>query len=74
MEVKSIIEMVVTVAMVVIVGFLVIAMVELFVADGGIVWNFFEQTLDAVCSKAQELISSFTAVNLGSGTTPKPAP
>ena len=64
MEVKSIIEMVVTVAMVVIVGFLVIAMVERFVQDGGIIWDFFKDTLDAVCNKAQSIISSFDATNI----------
>lgn len=64
MEVKSIIEMVVTVAMVVIVGFLVIAMVERFVADGGVIWDFFENTLAKVCAKAQEIISSFNATNI----------
>lgn len=64
MEVKSIIEMVVTVAMVVIVGFLVIAMVERFVAENGVIWMFFQNTLDSVCDKAQEIISSFTATNI----------
>lgn len=64
MEVKSIIEMVVTVAMVVIVGFLVIAMVERFVSDGGIIWDFFKNTLDSVCNKAQSIISSFDATNI----------
>lgn len=40
MEVKSTIEMVDIVAMVVIVGFLVIAVVEHFVSDGEIIWDF----------------------------------
>ena len=60
MEVKGIIVMVVEVALVVIIGFLVIAMIKaMLAADGtGIVYNFFEDTLSAICEQAKSLIAT----------------
>lgn len=60
MELKTVIETVVVVALVVIVGFLVIAMVQGFVADGGIVYDFFQNIIAAVTDKASSLVSGFT--------------
>ena len=60
MEVKGIIVMVVEVALVVIIGFLVIAMIKAMLDAGGdgIVYNFFKDTLDAICKQAQSLIAT----------------
>lgn len=63
MEVKGIIVMVVEVALVVIIGFLVIAMVESMLKDGGMVQTFFSETLSAICEKAKSLIATFSAIN-----------
>ena len=60
MKLETIIETVVTVAVVVVCGFLVMEMTKTFLADGGMVWTFFDNIITSVCEKATELISGFT--------------
>ena len=61
MEVKQVVAMVVGVALVVILGFLVVAMAQGWLADGGLVADFFKGVIESVTTKAQSLISGFTS-------------
>lgn len=60
MKPESVIEIVVAIAMVVIIGFLVIGMMEGFLAEDGVVYGFIDTTLKAICDKATSLISGYT--------------
>lgn len=59
MKPESVIEIVVAIAMVVIIGFLVIGMMEGFLAEGGVVYGFIQTTLNSICTKAQQLIGAY---------------
>lgn len=63
MKPESVIEIVVAIAMVVIIGFLVIGMMEGFLNEGGIVYNFIQSVLDKICAKAESLINGYTYTN-----------
>ena len=60
MELKTVIEQILIVLMVVAVGIVVIAMVQGFVADGGVVSDFFKNTIEAVSTKGQSLVSGLS--------------
>ena len=58
MELQKVIETVVIVALVVIVGFAVIAMVQGFVDTNGIVTKFFTDVVTSLTTKAASIVSA----------------
>ena len=60
MELKTVIEQILMVLLVVAVGIVVIGMVQGFVADGGVINQFFNDVIDAVSTKGSSLISGLS--------------
>lgn len=60
MELKTVIEQILIVLLVVAVGIVVIGMVQGFVADGGVINKFFKDVIDAVSTKGSSLISGLS--------------
>ena len=60
MELKTVIEQILMVLLVVAVGIVVIGMVQGFVADGGVINQFFKDVIDAVSTKGSSLISGLS--------------
>ena len=58
MEPKSVIELVVGIALVVIIGFLVISMMQLFLTEDGAFYKFITTIVDSITEKCNELISN----------------
>lgn len=58
MEPKSVIELVVGIALVVIIGFLVISMMQLFLTKDGAFYEFITTIVDGITEKCNELISN----------------